>query len=157
MTKEQQHFAIGAAIVGAAILYLMLRPAPQAALAGGAAPPLPAGFGVTPAATSTAGAAIPGTDINLGGSPAYLTYNYPAMLNGLYSNPPWGVATAPESESDEGGPTPAGACCGACAGQQSPQWTSGGIVANYWPIMPSQVNNLASVGLNSEGAAPTGF
>lgn len=159
MTAQQKHEAIGAALVGAAFVYLVfLRHPAQAAdaAAPGAAPPLPAEWGVSPAPTTTAGAAIPGTDIQLGGSPAYLTYNFPAMLDPLLSNPSWGIATAPQPEGETTPAAAGGSCCG-CDSEPSLQWTNGGIVSNYWPLMQAGAANYASVGLDSTGAAPTGY
>lgn len=159
MTEKQKHAAIGALLACGSIVFLLWHRSstavPAQAVEQDGGMPIPDGA-VIPAQSGTAGTAIPGTDIAMGGSPVYLTYNYPQMLSGLQNNPPWGVIAPPSDFQPEGDTSPAGACCESCTGQT--QWTSAGIVQAYnGPITIAGAGNLSGVGLASDGSAGATF
>lgn len=82
------------------------------------------------------GTDVPGTDIKIGGSPSYMTYNYPAYYG-----------SSDQGQGQDQGQGNCSGCCGGCSQNDCQQeyWTLNQLMQNYKSPSQQMVNNLRSI------------
>jgi hypothetical protein len=135
---KQQVLIGGIILIGAVFLARHLHLSGQAAtttdpVTGAAL--TPASFASVPTLGQGASQVVPGTDIQIGGSPAYLSYNYPAF---------YGPASSQDQSGSQNGAQACGGCCSGCGDDcAQQQWTFNQLLANYQPPVENWASNLA--------------